>query len=606
VEFGSLILDNVQFLGPTDRTCDRCADAVETSMVNTTANNVTGTNLDYVFYSNYGSLTVTSSTFTDTYSGIMTYCGSVTVDNLSSTNSQYHVESDGCFGGSGGAVGPQLAFADDYPDVLTVTNSAFSTGYQGIDSYQMTAVVANNTLRNVDYPIDHYAGPITIADNVMTDPKGTAIDFDLVFDSLLAEVQRNTITCDPLIAYSVWAIRGFDGEMNIADNVVTNCYQGIDASSGFLAVPLPLRIANNTVTIPSGGRGGIEADGASARVAIVGNAVSGPGYWGSIYAGSHISTPYAVVDSNVITGSLAAGIWSRDVDSLFIRDNSVTDNGGAGCCFSPGSAILVSTGNATALAHQVLRNSVVNSATHGITIAVGFSDTVTTLVDSNTVKGSGQYGIWVSTGAAIIRKNAVDSTGSDGVRVSTTDSVLVNQNNITRSTGYGVNNTSGILLNATSNWWGDALGPGGSLGDISSSGDSVSANVTFSPFLTAINGGVPLPAAFWAPIAFTSAVPAGHDIPPRYERRERLFETDVIESEEITVPDRNRLFTDLTESVRDLDERTAARRLAALETRQARRQAQAIRNQERVDRRNARIAELEARRAARRADGGAQ
>ncbi len=62
-------------------------------------------------------------------------------------------------------------------------------------------------------------------------------------------------------------------------------------------------------------------------------------------------------------------------------------------------------------------------------------------------------------------------------------SSYVNYNNILGNTNYGVLNSGDGLLDATCNWWGDISGPNhGGFG--SGTGDSVSANVKYCPWLT--------------------------------------------------------------------------------------------------------------------------
>ncbi len=59
---------------------------------------------------------------------------------------------------------------------------------------------------------------------------------------------------------------------------------------------------------------------------------------------------------------------------------------------------------------------------------------------------------------------------------------MINYNNITGNTGYGVNNVdSAVLIDASYNWWDDPSGPGG-WGP--GTGDSVSRYVDYEPWLS--------------------------------------------------------------------------------------------------------------------------
>lgn len=66
-----------------------------------------------------------------------------------------------------------------------------------------------------------------------------------------------------------------------------------------------------------------------------------------------------------------------------------------------------------------------------------------------------------------------------GTTSSSTNGVNISQNNIVGNSAFGVQNDTGIVSNAENNYWGAANGPGPS-----GSGNNVSANVDFTPFLT--------------------------------------------------------------------------------------------------------------------------
>ena len=82
-----------------------------------------------------------------------------------------------------------------------------------------------------------------------------------------------------------------------------------------------------------------------------------------------------------------------------------------------------------------------------------------------------------------VTENTVEMN-TTGIRVYVTaNGVVINNNDISGNTTYGVENTdTATTLDATNNWWGDISGPSG-MGP--GSGDSVSANVNYDPWLTA-------------------------------------------------------------------------------------------------------------------------
>jgi len=87
----------------------------------------------------------------------------------------------------------------------------------------------------------------------------------------------------------------------------------------------------------------------------------------------------------------------------------------------------------------------------------------------------------VQTFTNIVVNGNIVQDNSNGVMVnSSADGVLVNNNAISGNTA-GAENTDSAELNATCNWWGNADGPSG---NGPGSGDTVSMNATFQPWLT--------------------------------------------------------------------------------------------------------------------------
>ncbi len=87
---------------------------------------------------------------------------------------------------------------------------------------------------------------------------------------------------------------------------------------------------------------------------------------------------------------------------------------------------------------------------------------------NNEIK-DGDYGVWI---------RYTGTVEDDETRMATT--TKINYNNFVNNVEYGVFNDVGGTLDATLNWWGDPSGPSGvGLG----SGDAVSANVDYRPWL---------------------------------------------------------------------------------------------------------------------------
>jgi hypothetical protein len=109
------------------------------------------------------------------------------------------------------------------------------------------------------------------------------------------------------------------------------------------------------------------------------------------------------------------------------------------------------------------------------------SDTaVVTLTHTQVV--SGLTGLRVEKGVVTAVCATFSQNQNDGIHIFNGGNPAVNifSSNISGNGGAGLNNESGVLVNARYNWWGDASGPGG-LG--SGSGDAVWGYVSYEPWL---------------------------------------------------------------------------------------------------------------------------
>ncbi len=130
-------------------------------------------------------------------------------------------------------------------------------------------------------------------------------------------------------------------------------------------------------------------------------------------------------------------------------------------------------------------------------VQFGLDPSENVLVSQNTFTDCGgpaapagsQWALQLSEGIdqiSIANNDFVSTTGdainTRGTGWTLNPEIFVNQNNITGSTGLGVNNTAMGTLDAECNWWGAADGPG-PVGP--GTGDGVSTNVDFAPWLVA-------------------------------------------------------------------------------------------------------------------------
>jgi hypothetical protein len=137
-----------------------------------------------------------------------------------------------------------------------------------------------------------------------------------------------------------------------------------------------------------------------------------------------------------------------------------------------------------------------NTSNHqlGSTIFVGLGNNGVN-IDGNTlmngfrgVRFSTAFGGPTLTQNVTITHNVITNMDDAGIFIDTgtvSDSVSATRNSLSGN-GDGLRNSSTQVANGTCNWWGDASGPSGAG---PGSGDTVSTNVAFSPWLTSSNLG---------------------------------------------------------------------------------------------------------------------
>jgi hypothetical protein len=199
-------------------------------------------------------------------------------------------------------------------------------------------------------------------------------------------------------------------------------------------------------------------------------------------------------------------------DTSYLTNARVEHAGGHECCYPSHAAVDVRSPHAVVMDSAVIRRSTYGAVslqaagsrlsrslvdtTHtgysGASVLPAVTLGADTKLEGTTVRRSVARGVHLAASNVGIMTCEVAASASDGVYLATGTGVTINNCNLVNNAGLGVNNVSGTLIDATNNWWGDAAGPTGP------SGDGVSANVTYIPFLTSP---VTLPGPFSAPPA---------------------------------------------------------------------------------------------------------
>ncbi|MCB0035794.1 MAG: right-handed parallel beta-helix repeat-containing protein, partial [Anaerolineales bacterium] len=267
----------------------------------------------------------------------------------------------------------------------------------------------------------------------------------------------------------LWFINGTKADITIKDSSFNdNRLVGIDISDGDVT---GLSITGNTVT---------------------GNGDSGIGVLGPQGPDNNL------VDDNTVTDNGRYGIEIKNPSGTTTVSNNTVSLTGPGSDMRDYAGIAVfRRGPGATNADQPSGVTVTGNTVSGFAEPNGDGEGFGIVVEGtgmsvteNTVSGN-DVGIQVQEGNPSPNTNGTDYFDRGDASVAAT--VVINNNNITGNTaGVRAVGTTNVT-DGTINWWGDISGPSG---EGTGSGDSVSANVTFCPWLdAAFPGGSPTTAS---------------------------------------------------------------------------------------------------------------
>jgi len=229
---------------------------------------------------------------------------------------------------------------------------------------------------------------------------------------------------------------------------------------------------NGSVNEPAADQAGVLITDVSDKRPTNGNFVAINTIAGSIGNGISIRTSYNAVEGNTISGS-GVGYQFLGEGSGVELDSSAADNVDNNVV--AGNTISGSAFTGIAIGYNTHRNTIESNAITGTLngnpqnpgapgtaiLLTGVGPTNTTIA-SNTLGPNSGYGIFQESSEG-------DSTGTD-----------VHLNTIAGNALGGIRNNDTATIDASQNWWGSADGPSGAG---SGTGDSVSTNVFFDPWL---------------------------------------------------------------------------------------------------------------------------
>jgi len=198
---------------------------------------------------------------------------------------------------------------------------------------------------------------------------------------------------------------------------------------------------------------------------------------GSLLSGAELT----IGPDNDIKGNSGDGIdiaLAPSGSAIDIHDNIVDDNGPWVC----GTGIKLGSGGVSG---AIVRGNIITNNHKGIYLDAASTQNI---IQDNSITNNG-HGVWVEgDDNQIIRNDILNNseTTPSGIHLTiNAEGNIIRCNNIVGNQLYGVYNEKAEAVNSTNNWWGDASGPYNETLNPDGTGNAVSANVTFDPWLPA-------------------------------------------------------------------------------------------------------------------------
>jgi nitrous oxidase accessory protein NosD len=306
--------------------------------------------------------------------------------------------------------------------------------------------------------VDNPAGSVVIEGLDINTPSGqTGIFYDGLSDddANIGVVRNCTITGGQI------GIFARESDLRVRNNDISG-FSGSPASRGLLAIGLgsatQIVVAHNRIVgQPVAGNLGITILMASIRIRS--NDVRS-----TFTSAIQVFQTDGVIRSNQLTDN-RIGINLIQSPNCMVEDNVVESTAAFTASVNAQNLSVAHVRVADASNNAQIRNNALIGGNQGIS-TVGSAGVV---IDSNIVRDTVSAGLILGVGVSVINSAGVEA----------------HNNNIEGNASFGMQvvGASGVV-NATNNWWGSSDGPSG-VGP--GSGDAVTANVSFSPFLTAPN-----------------------------------------------------------------------------------------------------------------------
>jgi hypothetical protein len=405
--------------------------------------------------------------------------GSATIDTVSFYGSQFAVYafSTGSF----------------YNDTLTVRGSLHQPGMPGtiqgfVYAYYYTrlAVLGNTADSSSSLPAVYVfdIGSAEVRDNLMRYVRGGAY-LDANGAGGAVEATGNTVVCSRVESGQT-GLDFYDAPLVVTGNAIQGCANALHGYN-YSYPQFAATLRGNSITGDSTyGNYGVKLEGNWVRPEIAGNTLgAGRFVFGEAAIALNGGSPgidSARVDSNLVQDGLGYGIRTGgNITGVMLRGNTVERFGNI---TGDGAAIKIDhfVGGASAVDNRVRQNRVLGFELD----AAG--DTIT--LDSNVVVDDSLDAMEVtSTSITVVGRWNFIARNRRGV-FGTIGTVSIDSTVIQQHTLVGADGPAG--WNLANNYWGDPSGPRCGVGCPDGLGDSVAGGVSFSPFLSAAPGSVPI------------------------------------------------------------------------------------------------------------------
>jgi hypothetical protein len=333
------------------------------------------------------------------------------------------------------------------------------------------------------------SGPIRLTNTTITGNAGNGVQTSSGTATFFTELSGNTITGNggyPLVldAQSLGAFAAQDQNALLGNGRDTLCICSggsftFTTGSPTVTAALPWY---NQVEITVGGDQTLTMDPGATMVMENGSGALWVGRGDGSARGRLLALGTAASPVRIVGRDTLAGYWRQvaienQSDSSVLRHVELAYGGSDGTGSDQSLYVGDLSGLVTRLDTVRVRQGLVNG------IRVGGNSIRMNAVSAN---DNGQSGLVLAGGTHTVTDGRFERNGAAGVWVDAGAGHTVANSILAGNTSFGLNNTTGDAVTATNNWWGDASGPFHATANSTGTGNPVSDNVLFDPWLLAV------------------------------------------------------------------------------------------------------------------------